>query len=575
MTKHEMISISRELLDGILIDGEDKKFNKKHYFMFCISKFLALKELVIKKDTKTNTLYFDDIKYRAKIPYILALRDFINDHGAYIKNPINIRLRSGNRDYELLEAIWLFNKLRDSIAHGKFSFDLENDQININNNEMSNPTNKFALVCKLPIAEFDFLTFAIQSSTEYSDYYNITNMYDKYVRKTKISNLYKYRKAFINEKYANANAYLDYIMDFHKSKYSYSDFLRKRLNKQATTASELSEESLTSLINYLSTKSLSNGQKKEVKKLINEYIENFGWLEKASPELQESFKKLERLKNTTDIDIKGFRTSFVRRQKQQDTQTDEYHVLASRALMQLRSVLNSTNVGKRKMLTTEETPVLVNHMIMLFQGESQTYPFLKTKITTPEGESTIKFDFKNNEQYKTKRDATRRLVRKFTIDTPKFISNYYELESRGLSPESISLAIRESFMNFYNEAIVSLTMRNDMITSSMRNAGEHVHLETASGYVHLWDTADKTKTDKTFETVCKITDLSEFLRYNYETKNEDKIFTDDDFIYELTSFIDDEELSEKFKSTMKIYEIFIQKSLLIALRNVETQKRGM
>ena len=161
MTKHEMISISRELLDGILIDGEDKKFNKKHYFMFCISKFLALKELVIKKDTKTNTLYFDDIKYRAKIPYILALRDFINDHGAYIKNPINIRLRSGNRDYELLEAIWLFNKLRDSIAHGKFSFDLENDQININNNEMSNPTNKFALVCKLPIAEFDFLTFAM------------------------------------------------------------------------------------------------------------------------------------------------------------------------------------------------------------------------------------------------------------------------------------------------------------------------------------------------------------------------------------------------------------------------------
>ena len=575
MTKHEMISISRELLDGILIDGEDKKFNKKHYFMFCISKFLALKELVIKKDTKTNTLYFDDIKYRAKIPYILALRDFINDHGAYIKNPINIRLRSGNRDIELLEAIWLFNKLRDSIAHGKFSFDLENDQININNNEMSSPTNKFALVCKLPISEFDFLTFAIQSSMEYSDYYNIMKMYDKYVRKTKISNLYKYRNGFINEKYANTNAYLDYITEIHKSNYSYSDFLRKRLNKQSTTASELSEESLTSLINYLSTKSLSNGKKKEVQKLINEYIENFGWLEKASPELQESFKKLERLKNRTDIDIKGFRTSFVRRTKQQDTKTDEYHVLASRALMELRSVLNSTNVGKRKMLTTEETPVLVNHMIMLFQGESQTYPFLKTRITTPEGESTIKFDFKNNEQYKTKRDATRRLVRKFTIDTPEFISKYYELESRGVSPESISLAIRESFMNFYNEAIISLTMRNDMITSSMRNASEHVHLETASGYVHLWDTADKTKTDKTFETVCKITDLSEFLRYNYETKNEDKIFTSDDFIYELTSFIDDEELSEKFKSTMKIYEIFIQKSLLIALRNVETQKRGM
>ena len=47
-----------KLLTEMSIKGNLSQISHKHLFMILISKFLLLKELIIKKDSKNNTLYY-------------------------------------------------------------------------------------------------------------------------------------------------------------------------------------------------------------------------------------------------------------------------------------------------------------------------------------------------------------------------------------------------------------------------------------------------------------------------------------------------------------------------------------
>ena len=103
--------------DGNPLLGEDV------FYMFSVSKFILLKERIIKKDSVNNIIYFDNSKYEVYIPVIIEFYKQILKSGTYRRNNTLIELSSNNTNYnELEDAIWCFNKVRDSLAHGKYSF---------------------------------------------------------------------------------------------------------------------------------------------------------------------------------------------------------------------------------------------------------------------------------------------------------------------------------------------------------------------------------------------------------------------------------------------------------------------
>ena len=55
--------------------------SKGDYFTFQISKFLLLKELIIKKDSKKNTIYFNYEQNRKYLKAIKLIIDTVNKNG--------------------------------------------------------------------------------------------------------------------------------------------------------------------------------------------------------------------------------------------------------------------------------------------------------------------------------------------------------------------------------------------------------------------------------------------------------------------------------------------------------------
>ena len=75
-----LIRLSRELVENLL-NRNKQKLGKEYFFMFSISKFILLKERILKKDSANNILYFNNVKDAKYIP------DF-NKCVSYIKNNI-------------------------------------------------------------------------------------------------------------------------------------------------------------------------------------------------------------------------------------------------------------------------------------------------------------------------------------------------------------------------------------------------------------------------------------------------------------------------------------------------------
>ena len=65
----DLIKLSRELVENLL-SGNKQKLGKEYFFMFSISRFILLKERLLKKDSTNNILYFNNIenaKYTSNI----------------------------------------------------------------------------------------------------------------------------------------------------------------------------------------------------------------------------------------------------------------------------------------------------------------------------------------------------------------------------------------------------------------------------------------------------------------------------------------------------------------------------
>lgn len=128
MNREELLKISRELVNYI-INRKTTVLRKEHYFMLSISKFIITKERLIQTDSNGKRLFFDDTNESRNT--INKFYDLIKDRITFtmdnqdIPSDIfnNVVLSSGEEDSELKRKVYIINKLRDSLAHGRYRID--------------------------------------------------------------------------------------------------------------------------------------------------------------------------------------------------------------------------------------------------------------------------------------------------------------------------------------------------------------------------------------------------------------------------------------------------------------------
>lgn len=146
MNKDKMLKISRDLINSF-VEKNDVTLGIEHYFMFSITKFLLTKEQIIKKNNSNKKIEFDLTseylstiltQYReiSKSLYyrVDGVRTFdeVDDSVSLIN--LNEEMSNDPKLIRLIkESIWCIDKIRDSLAHGKYDFNIQEHKIIINN----------------------------------------------------------------------------------------------------------------------------------------------------------------------------------------------------------------------------------------------------------------------------------------------------------------------------------------------------------------------------------------------------------------------------------------------------------
>ena len=192
---HNHLFVAKVLTEKLL-NGHNEKLDKECFFMFTISKFILLKERILKKNSVSKEFYFDNVKYASYIPFIINLMDEIKKSGcSYKKNNFSIEYKNPINDPTLDEALWFLSKIRDSLAHGMYSIDLDRDTIVIYNNH-ENDANSYKLICNIPVDLLNKLSFYI-SQIDNKDYKFDDRAYEKYM-----NNITKYYEYHIKKNYS-------------------------------------------------------------------------------------------------------------------------------------------------------------------------------------------------------------------------------------------------------------------------------------------------------------------------------------------------------------------------------------
>ncbi|MCF7627989.1 hypothetical protein L3K73_12560 [Holdemanella sp. SCCA2] len=153
MSREALLKISKELADYI-INGKSTTLRKEHYFMLSISKFIITKERLIQTDSDGKILYFDDTddNKRTINKFYKLIKDrfsFTMDNNDISSDTFNnVVLSSGKEDSELKRKVYIINKLRDSLAHGRYRFDTASDSIIVENDYEVN-SHHYSFTCSV------------------------------------------------------------------------------------------------------------------------------------------------------------------------------------------------------------------------------------------------------------------------------------------------------------------------------------------------------------------------------------------------------------------------------------------
>lgn len=497
----ELIKLSRELVENLL-DGNKKKLGKEYYLMFTISKFILLKESILKKDSANKILYFNNVKYAKYIPAILSFADEIKKNGDYKIDNTSIMLKENNIDSQkLTESLWIFNKVRDSLAHGQYTIDLENDSLLINNDHSNCENNSYKLICSIPIELLNSISFYIEKVDEKPDAKELSKAYREYLEEITANYDVDDRILFNDNYINNINKYYDNEKYYDNNKY-YDNEIKKLFNN-------LTIKELQGLVEQLLEYKPRNEKEKEQ---TNQIIRKFRSLKLQRKEKQEEFdvKTSDLMREISDIlGIKvGTKNSnaaialymYMNLVFSQNNEIDYSHIC-------LRDLLISVNPYKY----TDKVEEVSN-------------------LSDDRRQKIINFE----KNYINIKNYINKLCVEFSEKMDTIIEAYYNNPS-----ENFRYSLMNNYAEFYTSIMNSIGKRNQLIITSLRNSVEHGnYLVRENGYLGLYDQIDHSD-DKDIKILCGALPQQLFnITKTIELSDSKDKYIMDDFFKELETIID-------------------------------------
>ena len=536
----ELIKLSRELVENLL-DGNKKKLDKEYYLMFTISKFILLKESLLKKDSANKILYFDNVKYAKYIPAILSFADEIKKNGDYQIDDTSIMLKENNIDSQkLTESLWLFNKVRDSLAHGQYTIDLENDSLLINNDHSNCKNNSYKLICSIPIELLNSISFYIEKVDEKPDAKELSKAYREYLEETTANYDVDDRILFNDNYINNINKYYDNKYNIlNKNYYDKDDILKNDYNdKYFDNNKYLNNDKYFNNDKYLSNDKYFDN---EIKRLFNNLTikELHGLVE----QLLEYKPSNEKQKEQTNQIIRKFRSLEVQKIEKQE----EFDAKTSELMREISDILGIKAGTKNSnaaialymymnLVFSQNNEIDYSHICLrnlLISVNPYKYTDKVEEVSNSSDDRRQKIiNFEKN--YINIKNYINKLCVEFSEKMDTRIEAYYNNPS-----ENFRYSLMDNYAEFYTSIMNSIGNRNQLIITSLRNSVEHGnYLVRKNGYLGLYDQIDHSD-DKDIKILCGALPQQLFnITKTIELGDSKDKYIMDDFFKELETIID-------------------------------------
>jgi len=510
------------------INGEFGKADKIDYFMLQISKFLLLKESIIKKvsDKKIIFDYNNGLIYYNQIKRIV---DYVRKNGVLKSNNIEVLIEPKTYSNETLkEYIRDFHKIRDSFAHGAYKIDPDNGLIILNNNFIAkDEKNSFEIKCSLPIEFLEIFTYL-----EINDFKNgeilerIRELKIEQIKKTRLS--FRYNRG-VNRVlfYNNINNYNDLKMDktindeIQKENIINNIYYKPTINNKFTNNKNIfNDKYIFKYEKYLST-------------LVDYALEN----PYIREETKESILKLLRYLDLIDKE---------KTLKHKSNPDKQYLTKLKEVIKEISLILGFTSEDNLAMVS------VYNYMqtFLSFKNEDIKNNYLLKNFGKLKMSKIHIVDVKNK-SYLEKKIAINRRVK-------GFIKKY----KNGQNKNEVSTALK----SLINYLIESLAFLNKEIITYIRNSVDHGNITQIGPLIELTDQNDQTD-DSTINFKCAATpeDYFELIKTIDDGVNESD-FTINDLLNELENVLEKE-------TFIKLKEIIIENLGLINTLNQEEEKK--
>ena len=486
----EIVLVNARRFAEKCISDKLKNLTPNEFYILQISKFILLKEKLIKKDRNSN-LHFNYEYHHEYVPVIKEIGDALIKNATIlkVKNVLNVIIepREYNKDDELKYYIYLIHKIRDILAHGSYHVDFKNRQIIIYND-----TSELELFTSIPLDLIEKFTYIekpirLRRPTYYSNQFS-----DKI-------------NTYINS-YSNIND-LYYISK--KELYGYNDPIYSR---------ELYDYDAPI---YYNSYAREKREQLEVLRMLISYANQMGLPHKSLDEIAELFKKYNMEK---ELDIS---TPFIFTVK---SLVDEISKIIG---------VKSKNANPYAFVATYNylQIYLSNKYSELWNNRPEALSYLRLSKINP------MYGVDSN-LIKSLNDMVRTIVRR----TKKSI-NKYNFVDNIVYKEKILADINKSFKNGISGILSQLGNHNMEVITHIRNGIDHGNIVDSDGQILLYDKDDQND-DKSGNFVCfgsskDFFDIIETLDLNILTP-----FTNEELIKELEGIIE-ESLLEEFRLLME------------------------
>ena len=194
---------------------------------------------------------------------------------SYSDKILQIKEKIDSDSKKLAEALWLFNKVRDSLAHGQYTIDLKNDCILINNDHSNDKNNSYKLVCSISIKLLNSISFYIEEIKETKDKKDLSIAYRDYIKKISTNYDIDTEKLFdnkfiIDNKYYNNkfkidnNKYYDNTYNINNEYLNKNEGIQSKPNQLYTSTEEKDDNIIKTHLNKLTIEELNSLEKVQV-----------------------------------------------------------------------------------------------------------------------------------------------------------------------------------------------------------------------------------------------------------------------------------------------------------------------